>query len=269
MILSNFHTHTSFCDGMDSAEELVLCAIEQGCAEIGFSGHSFVEFDKECCMSISGTEEYKKEIVGLREKYADKIKILLGVEQDIYSEQSTEDYDYIIGSVHYILKDNEYLFVDFSRQRQIDDVNKHYGGDFYAYIEDYYKLVGELYEKTGCDIIGHFDLITKFNEKGDLFDTGHPRYIKAVEGALKHLERTPVIFEINTGAISRGYRSEAYPSDFIRAKVAELARPFVINSDAHSAQTLFFGIEKEIVMLEDRGYKYITSLYDFLKQTKK
>ena len=265
MILSNFHTHTSFCDGKDSAEELVLRAIELGCSEIGFSGHSFVEFDQEFCMSITGTEEYKKEIIALREKYADKIKILLGVEQDIYSEQSTEDYDYIIGSVHYILKDNEYLFVDFSRQRQIDDVNKHYGGDFYAYIEDYYKLVGELYEKTRCNIIGHFDLVTKFNENGDLFDIKHPRYIKAAEGALKRLENTPAIFEINMGAISRGYRSEAYPSDFIRAKVAELDKPFVVNSDAHSAQTLFFGIEDEMSKLKDRGYKYITSLYDFLK----
>ena len=89
MILSNFHTHTSFCDGKDSAEELVLRAIELGCSEIGFSGHSFVEFDKECCMSITGCEEYKKEIIALREKYADKIKILLGVEQDIYSKGST------------------------------------------------------------------------------------------------------------------------------------------------------------------------------------
>ena len=265
MMLSNFHTHTVFCDGKDSAEDIVLYAIGQGCAELGFSGHSFVDFDKGCCMSLEDTEQYKKEIIALREKYADKINILLGIEQDLFSGKRDEGFDYVIGSVHYILKDGEYLFVDLSREQQIEDVKKHYGGDFYAYIEDYYKSVGELYEKTGCDIIGHFDLVTKFNERGDLFDIRHPRYIEAVEGALKRLERTPVIFEINTGAISRGYRSEAYPSDFIRARIAELGKTFIVNSDAHSVQALLFGIEKEIAMLEDKGYKYITSLCELLK----
>ena len=265
MILSNFHTHTSFCDGKDSAEELVLYAIELGCSEIGFSGHSFVEFDKECCMSITGCEEYKKEIIALREKYADKIKILLGVEQDIYSEQSTEDYDYIIGSVHYILKDNEYLFVDFSRQRQIDDVNKHYGGDFYAYIEDYYKLVGELYEKTRCNIIGHFDLVTKFNEKGDLFDIKHPRYLKAAFDALQKLSASPAVFEVNTGAISRGYRNTAYPDEIFLSKMAEGGRPFLLSSDCHAKENLLFGLDAEKEKLERAGYSVCLSSKVFLK----
>ena len=57
MILSNFHTHTSFCDGKNTPEELVLYAIEQGCAELGFSGHSYVDFDKESCMSYADFEE--------------------------------------------------------------------------------------------------------------------------------------------------------------------------------------------------------------------
>ena len=263
MILSNFHTHTSFCDGKDSAEELVLRAIELGCSEIGFSGHSFVEFDQEFCMSITGTEEYKKEIIALREKYADKIKILLGVEQDIYSEQSTEDYDYIIGSVHYILKDNEYLFVDFSRQRQIDDVNKHYGGDFYAYIEDYYKLVGEVYEKTKCNIIGHFDLVTKFNEDNDLFDTKHPRYLKDAFEALEKLSASPAVFEVNTGAISRGYRKTAYPDEIFLSKMAERGRPFLLSSDCHAKENLLFGLDAERKRLDELGYTLCRSSKDF------
>ena len=266
MILSNFHTHTSFCDGKDTPEELVLFAIEKGCSEIGFSGHSYVDFDERACMSPSDFEEYKREILALREKYGDKINILLGIEQDSYTKARAEGVDYIIGSVHYVFKDGEYLFVDFSREQQIEDVEKHYGGDFYAYVEDYYDEVGKLYEKTGCDIVGHFDLVTKFNENGDLFDVNHPRYIKAAEGALQKLLPAPVIFEVNTGAISRGYRKTAYLNDSLRSKIAESGRPFLLSSDCHAKENLLFGLDTEKEKLERAGYKTCLSSKDFLKK---
>ena len=37
MSLSNFHTHTSLCDGKDSIRDIVEKAIELGCDKIGFS----------------------------------------------------------------------------------------------------------------------------------------------------------------------------------------------------------------------------------------
>ena len=82
-------------------------------------------------------------------------------------------------------------------------MEQHYGGDFYAFAEDYYRLVGEVPERTGCQIVGHFDLITKFNEGDKLFDTGHPRYMRAALEALDRLAGRDVIFEITTGAMSR------------------------------------------------------------------
>lgn len=264
MMLSNFHTHTVFCDGKDTPEELVLYAIEQGCAELGFSGHSFVDFDKGCCMSPKDTEQYKKEIVALREKYADKINILLGIEQDFFSGKRAEGFDYVIGSVHYILKDGEYLFVDLSRERQIEDVKKHYGGDFYAYIEDYYRVVGELYEKTGCNIIGHFDLVTKFNENGDLFDIRHPRYVRAAQEAIEKLSSAPVVFEVNTGAIPRGYRKTSYPEASLLEKIAESGKPLLLSSDCHAKENLLFGLAAEKEKLERAGYSVCLSSKDFL-----
>ena len=61
-MLYNFHTHTTYCDGKSTAEEMVQKAIELGLSEIGFSGHSYTEFDLEPCMTEEGTEQYKKEI---------------------------------------------------------------------------------------------------------------------------------------------------------------------------------------------------------------
>ena len=59
----NFHTHTTYCDGKSTAEEMVQKAIELRFSQLGFSGHSFTPFDLEPCMTLDGTEEYKKQII--------------------------------------------------------------------------------------------------------------------------------------------------------------------------------------------------------------
>lgn len=242
MTPSNYHTHTAFCDGKDAPEELVLEAIRLGCPEIGFSGHSYTSFDESYCMSREGTKEYKSCIRSLQKKYAGKIRILLGVEQDFYSEEPTDDYDYVIGSVHYVKRGSDYLPVDESPERQLDIVKRYYGGDFYGFAEDYYLNVAVLYQRTRCGIIGHFDLITKFNENQALFDTGNPRYRAAAGKALEELMAQPVVFEINTGAVARGYRREPYPERWIMEKLLRGRKAVMKNSDAHSKENLLFGL---------------------------
>lgn len=242
MIPSNYHTHTTYCDGKNTPEEMVLEAVRLGCPEIGFSGHSYTAFEDVCCMTLEGTREYKECIRELQKKYAGRIRIWLGVEQDYYSEEPTEDYDYVIGSVHYVKKDGEYLTVDCSAQVQREIVRRHYQGDFYGFIEDYYNIVSDVYNRTRCQIIGHFDLITKFNENNCLFDTSHPRYRAAAGRALEILMKTPAAFEINTGAVARGYRSRPYPEDWILEKLKAGGAKICRNSDSHARETLLFGL---------------------------
>ena len=90
MILCDRHMHTTFCDGKAEAEEYVISAIDKGLKKIGFSVHSYVPFDLECCIAKERIPEYRARIAELKKKYADKIEILCGVEQDYYSEESTD-----------------------------------------------------------------------------------------------------------------------------------------------------------------------------------
>lgn len=113
-----------------------------------------------------------------------------------------------------------------------------------ALFEAYFATVGALYEKTRCDIVAHFDLITKFNEDGKLFDTSHPRYQAAVHAALDRLCETPARFEINTGAMSRGYRTAPYPEADIIAEIQRKGQQFVFSSDCHARENLLFGWEQ-------------------------
>ena len=241
---SNFHTHTLLCDGKDRPEELVLEALRLGCPAIGFSGHSYAPYDEAYCMSPEQTETYRAEIRRLQEVYAGRIRIYMGIEQDLYSPSSTAGYDYVIGSMHYLHKDGVYLPIDASRQLQEQGVREHYAGDWYAFAEDYFAAVSQVYERTGCQVVGHFDLLTKFNQGDALFCTEHPRYRRAVCRALDVLSLAPVVFEINTGAISRGYRSEPYPARWIVSELRRRGIRRILSSDCHARENLLFGFEE-------------------------
>lgn len=263
MKLSSYHLHTTFCDGKNAAEEMILAAIEAGCSEIGFSGHSHLP-GEEWTMSEQGTREYFDTLSTLREKYKDKIRVYIGIEQDYYSSAPTLPFDYIVGSVHSVRVGDKYYFVDESPEATDRAVNEGFGGDPYAYCEAYYNNVKEIYEKTGCNIIGHFDLVTKFIEISPIFSETHPRYVAARDEAFSTLLKTPAIFEINTGAISRGYRTTPYPSSDVIDKIAASGKPFVINSDAHSAKDITFMLDDVAKYLDKKGYQYIKSLTEVI-----
>ena len=264
MMLSSYHTHSIYSDGKNTLEEMVLSAIENGCEEIGFSDHAPMIFDCSWSMDAEKVEQYKNEVLYLREKYKDKIRVYLGIEQDYYSIPA-QGYDYVLGSVHYVLKNGEYPPCDESGDVMRCFVDKHYGGDVYAYCEDYFKLVKDIYKKTKCQIIGHFDLITKFNEKLPMIDINHPRYVKAIDDALSELFKSDAIFEVNTGAISRGYRTSSYPDDNTLDKIAKSGRSFVITSDTHNVGTVVSNFKEEMERLDKKGYKYIKSLKEIIK----
>ena len=75
----NLHTHTNLCDGKNSVEEMVLSAIELDCDGIGFSGHSTIQSSLDWTMSGSREQQYIEEVRAMKEKYGDRIEILLGI----------------------------------------------------------------------------------------------------------------------------------------------------------------------------------------------
>ena len=241
--MTDLHMHTIFSDGADSAEDMVLEAIRKGFCCIGFSDHSHLDWD-ECGMSRENTEAYRREIERLKVLYTGRIRILCGLERDYYSDDDL-GYDFVIGSVHFIRMPDGYpICVDWDPDRLEKDVRRYFGGDWYAYAEAYYSLVEDVVRKTGCDIIGHFDLLTKFNEGNRYFDIRHPRYVHAWRKAADRLMETGKIFEVNTGALSRGYRTDPYPGTEIRAYLAAGGARMILSSDAHRKENIGFAFEK-------------------------
>ena len=257
-LFKDLHVHTQYCDGSGTPEEIVQAAIAKGLDVIGFSGHSHTPFDEEACMSVQETDAYERAVREAAAKYADQIRVLCGVEQDYYSDQPADRWDYAIGSVHYVempLKgrnagpcstcgDMAYLSVDDTTEIFEYAVEQFFGGDVYAFAERYFAVVSDVVARTGAGIIGHFDLISKFNKGGErggqglYFDESHPRYVAAWQKAADKLLKTGALFEINYGAVNKGRRTEPYPSAPIREYLAAHGARFIESSDSHTPGTL-------------------------------
>ena len=238
--LTDYHTHTVYSDGKNTPEEIILSAIDKNLLQIGISDHSYTFFDTSYCIKQNKIEEYKKEILNLKQKYKNKINVLLGIEQDYYSTESVQGYDYVIGSVHYVKVENEYIPVDENVNIILDAVKKYFNNNVYDFIELYFKTVSNVIKKTNADIIGHFDLISKFNETTPFFDENDSRYVSAWQQAVLNLLKYNKPFEINTGAIARGYKANPYPSKQIIDFILNNGGKFVLSSDSHSNKNVGF-----------------------------
>ena len=104
-------------------------------------------------------------------------------------------------------------------------------------------------EKTKADIVGHFDLITKFNEGNKYFDEEAEWYKDAARKALYKVAETKPVFEINTGAMARGYRIHPYPADFLLEEIERLRCSVLLSSDCHNRLDLNYGFCKIIANL--------------------
>ena len=262
----NLHTHTSYCDGADSPEEIVLTAIDKGFTSIGFSGHSYVDFSPFFQKKGDHTEEYKKNVSELKEKYKDRIKIYLGLEYDVCSRCDLSGYDYLIGSVHYIKCGNEYVNVVRTAEVAEDVINQYFGGNGMEYAKSYYKHLACLPEYGKFDIVAHFDVVTKHSDNRMFFDTESKEYLNAAIEAAESLAGKVPFFEVNTGSMARGYRKSPYPSLAIIKELKRLGFGAVITSDCHEKSKLDCKFDEAAELLKAGGYKekYVLTEQGFL-----
>ena len=255
MILQNLHTHTCYCDGNDTPEDIIISAIKHELQSVGFSGHSYMKYSPLFISKGDKTEEYKKEISYLKEKYKDLIEVYLGLEVEMYSEANMTGYDYLIGSVHYLKFGNEY--VDFDRDEKNVEfiINQYFNGNGMNYAKAYYNTLAQLPEYGDFDVVGHFDLITKFCEKREFFDISSKEYLhSAIEAAEVLVKKIPM-FELNTGAIARGYRTTPYPSKDLIKELKRLGFGVVITSDCHNKEYINYKFKESVELLKSCGFK--------------
>lgn len=255
--LYDFHIHSKYSDGENSLEGIVRLAILKKISIIGFTDHSYTFFDESYCMKKDDIAKYQEEISKLKEKYKERIKILCGIEQDYYSDESTENYDYVIGSVHYIKIGNDYIPIDDPSPSIKETANKYFDGDVYKVIEKYYECVADIINKTNCDFIGHFDIIAQRNSNNVFFDESDERYRKIWQPVVDKLIKLNKPFEINTRPILKKIKKEPCPSNAIRKYIKENGGKFILCSDTHNKKDLCYHFQDYIGEVDGKNNKRI------------
>ena len=249
----NLHTHTTYCDGKDTPEEVVKKAIEQGFNSIGFSGHapmSYSPFNYKFTL-----EQYVAEINRLKKEYKEKLDIYCGLEFDAYCGVDLSPYDYTLIALHYLKVGEKYIGFDRSAECVEDIIKTEFGGKGIEFAKEYYRELASVRQFGKFDIVAHFDLVSKNIELSNLFDISSKEYRNSALEALHAFREDFEIFEINTGAIARKYRTSPYPERFILEEMKRLNCKIVITTDCHDATQLDLGVKDAKEYAKSCGFK--------------
>lgn len=271
---SDFHIHTTFCDGSAEPEAYAEKALSMGLTSIGFTAHAAWPMTTGCELYPDRYYEYKAEILRLKKLYAGRLNIFLGLETDYLPPLSSPDspfygtfgLDYKIGSVHYICNPDRpelgMFAIDDKTQIVADGIRTIYGGDCKRTVQTYFAAVRNMIENCSFDIIGHMDVIRKRNRELNLFDENDAWYRHELEATAKAAARSGKIVEINTGGMARKTVDTPYPSPYLLELLHSLDVPVTFDSDAHNPENLGFGFKEAATAALRAGYREYQLLTD-------
>ncbi len=260
----NFHTHSTWCDGKNSVEEMADAAYNLGFTALGFSGHAYTPIATDYCMKLEEEELYRQDVLCQKEKYKGLMQIFLGLEIEGIEKRCfpEKQYDYIINSVHYVEAHGIYYPMDESAETLKRCIEEGFGGEVYKLVDKFFQTSAQYACERKPDIIGHFDLLTRYNECGRFFDEQSSKYQNIAIEAIREALKSGGIFEINSGAIARGIKGRVYPAMFLLKEISRLGGRVVISSDAHCTQHLNFAFPLLEELLREAGFRTSMCLTD-------
>ena len=234
---SDVHIHSTFSDGKNTIQEMVNAASKLQLKTVAISDHAPIPIECPCNMKEDQFSSYIKTIDDLIIPHS-RIKILKALELD-YLEGKTplskdiiEQLDLTIGSVHFLKFKNEFKAIDES-PACFKELLNHFG-DISKFARAYTQALAECVQIYNPTILGHIDLFIKFNEQHLFFDESAINWEEIYAPLFSSLPRSTAI-EINTGAISRGYKTKPYPNVHLLKVIKKFKDiKLIINSDAHS-----------------------------------
>lgn len=254
MIKQNLHTHSQYDDGKDAIDEIVQKAQEQGFTILGFSGHGYYAKDNSS-MTPEQTKQYIQAVRQAQQQAPNGLKIYLGIEEDSMAPiENVEDFDYVIGSVHYLEHNGKIYPIDYSQEQFDEMLQEGYQNDIEALAKDYYLAIGKQAENTNIQIIGHLDLIAKYNEDQSYYRFDDPKILGYAKSAIEKLVQAGKIFEMNSGAMSRGYRKTPYPSVEFLKLIHQANGKILINTDCHNKEYLDYGMDMCLTIAQEVGF---------------
>ncbi len=249
MTLADYHTHTPLCrHASGTPEGYVDAAVAAGLGEFGISDHApqVPEPFDDWRMRQEELPQYFEWIAQARAHAGDRIHVRAGLECDWLPGNETwldelasqYEWDYLIGSVHYL--DGW----DFDNPKWL---GRWADEDLDVLWTRYWQTYREMARCGLFDILAHADLVKKFAHlpAGDL-----TRYY---EPAVSAIAASGAAIEINTAGWHKPCR-EAYPSPAFLELAAQANVPLVISSDAHSPDEVGRDFSRAIRLAKESGF---------------
>ena len=257
-MLVDYHTHHYRCGhAQRQLAEYIEAAIAKGLTEIGLSDHSPIyhfgdnphPFPKTA-MHQDELERYVQEMVELKERYAGRITVRLGIESDYilgWDEHYRELWrryplDYVIGSVHWLGRWNIF-------SKSLPE------GKSRAEVVEEYLRTTQAAAKSGIyQIIGHLDCLKTVGH----MESGLTPLVKET---IDVLAEAGVAIELNTS----GWRkvcNDCYPNRELLRYAAERGVPVTLGSDAHSPDLVAADFDRALAELRATGYTHIAVFAD-------
>lgn len=255
MFRQNLHAHSTYDDGKSTLREMIEASIAAGLTSVGISVHSPLPYENEWGIPEEQLPVYLSELHALQTEYTGRIEVFAGIEWDIMTKTDLSLFDYAIGSVHHMPLDTPPLCVDTSAEVTLDLLTRHFGGDADAMAESYFAQYEAVAAQPYAKMVGHIDLLTKYDEqRTPIFNPLSRRYQMAALTAMEKLVAAGKVFEINTGAISRGCRVTPYPSRELLCALREMGGKITISADAHHVSGVACAYDKAEALAKACGF---------------
>lgn len=257
-ILSDCHLHSHHSgDSKAPMEDMILRGIALGMHTICFTEHNDFGYPATPDRPedfLLNADSYLYELLNLREKYADQIKVLFGVELGLQPEVFREnavfarshEYDFIIGSSHICMGKDPY-YPDFFEGRS----------DEAAYREYFQSELDNIRKFSNFDVYGHLDYVVRYGASKDL-DYSYDKYKDILDAILEELLEKEKGIELNTGGIKRGMK-DFHPCADVLKRYRELGGEIItVGSDAHEPAHMGYAFPEAAEVLKECGFKYYT-----------
>ena len=247
-------------------ESVVERAVELGFTHYGLSEHCPRYrpedlFDDEADLAPEDLQrifqDYAREATRLRDAYQGQIELLVGFETerlppDSWPEKmralrSSADFEYLIGSVHDVGGES----IDYSPERTAK-VAESVGGREALQIR-YFEALAELVETLRPEVVGHIDLVRKFDGPSAHFG---PRVWPAIEAVLEAARAAGSVLDVNSGAFRRGL-SPVYPLPAILERARAVGVGVTLGDDGHGAHDVGAGLDACMQAIRAAGYREV------------
>jgi histidinol-phosphatase (PHP family) len=251
----DIHTHHYRCGHADgNIRDYIESAITSGLQVIGISDHTpyfHREEDQAFPLITMGKSEltnYVQEVIQLKQEYAGKIDVLLGIESDFFEKQaelyrqvlSQYPFDYIIGSVHQVYDIsifNKKRWTNLSLEQQIN-VKK-----------EYYRLIQASAKSGIFQILGHIDAM-----KGNFPAFSDIPADEVIDETMKIISDCGIAIEINTSGKTKK-SGGWYPSNTILERALYYGVDVTFGSDAHTPARVGDELIEVRTKLKEIGFK--------------